>query len=300
MIGRGVRERAVSIDRPYRSAGGSARTMTRALVLVLLASLASAGCAWISRATEPATQAAGELLLSPEQERQLGDQLAAQVKSEEPVLQDPQVQDYVRRVGQQVVQAVPEDQRKGFVYSFTVLDTPETVNAFALPGGHVFVNSGLVRAADSEAELASVLAHEVAHVTEGHVADQLAAQVGAQSLAQLALGQSPDQLARLGAAVATRGYLAAYSRDAEAEADATGLQFLAAANYDLQAMPRFFQKLAAMFGGAGSNFVARFFASHPPPANRAQRLQRLIEGRDFGPGRQAIVGRLEAIQARVN
>src|SRR5690606_12528518 len=137
----------------------------------------------------------------------------------------------------------------GITYRFTVIDEPRQVNAFALPGGHIYVYSGLIAAADSEAELAGVLGHEIGHVAERHAAQALGAQFGLQTLASLALGQNPSLIEQIAAGIAAQGYLSRHSRDAERESDSRGLQYLIAAGYDPTAMPAFFKKLERMSGG---------------------------------------------------
>jgi predicted Zn-dependent protease len=271
--------------------------MKRALLACLLLALLP-GCAQVAEATRPATEAIGKVLLTPEQEKQLGEQLSVQVQQQEKVLQQPEVQSYVDRVGRQVLSSISDKQRRQLQYSFTVLDNPETVNAFALPAGYIYVYSGLLRAVQSEAELASVLAHEIAHVVADHPSQQLASAVGLQALEQLALGKNPGLVAQLGATIAAQGYLAANTREQEQEADTLGLGFLAGSGYDPQAMPRFFNELASM-SKSNPNFVESFFATHPAPAERAQRLEALIQKEGLGPGREAIVGDLGQIQAQV-
>jgi len=268
-----------------------------ALALLALANAGLAGCAEVAQATRPATEAVGRLLLSPEEEKRIGDQLSAQVRQQEGVVQDPEVQAYLREVGQVMVQAVPEKDRR-FDYTFTVLDAPDSVNAFALPGGHIFVNSGLLKAVDSEAELASVLGHEIAHITLDHPSQQLAAQVGLGTLQQLALGSDPALVAQLGSAIVAQGYLAAHSREAERDADRIGLSYLTAANYSPAAMPRFFSQLAAM-NRSDPNFVQDFFATHPAPGERATTLEAMIAEQHLAPGRQQIVGNLPQMQQRL-
>jgi predicted Zn-dependent protease len=252
----------------------------------------------VATATRPATRAVGELLLSPEDEKQLGDQLSAEVRQKEKVLDDPKVQGYVNTLGQRLVAQAPEEERP-FPFQFTVIDAPGTVNAFALPGGHIFVYSGLIRAADNEAELAAVLGHEVAHVTSGHPSQQLASQVGLSTLQQLLFGNEPGLIAQLGSAITAQGYLAAYTRDMEREADKRGLQYLDQASYDPAAMARFFDKLAKL-EGSNPNFVSAFFATHPNPGERAREVSSLIQSRGYGGGQQAIVSSdFQGIQARV-
>lgn len=268
--------------------------LIRATALVGL--LLGSGCATVASTTRPATQAVGEFVLGPEETKQLGDQLAAEVRQQEKVLDDPTVQRYVDILGQRLVAQAPKEERP-YPFQFTVIDAPDTVNAFALPGGHIFVYSGLIRAADSEAELASVLAHEVAHVTSGHARQQLVSQVGLSTLQQLLFGSDPSLLAQVGSAIAAQGYLAAYTRGMEREADKRGLQFLDTAGYDPAAMARFFEELGKL-QGSNPNFVSAFFATHPEPGNRASEVRSLIQSRGYGGGQQAIVGNdFQRIQA---
>ncbi len=254
------------------------------LPILLLTSLLAAACGTVASATRPVAEPVGNLLLSAEEEEKLGDQLAAEVQS------------YVDRIGPRLAQA--SGRELPFRTTFTVLDKPDEVNAFALPGGHIFVYSGLIRAADSEAQLASVLGHELAHVTAGHVRDQLAAQVGTQTLSQLALGQQPGVIEQLASQIVSAGYLAAYSRDAEREADSRGLNYLAAAGYEPSAMVGFFQELARMAGDS-PGVVSQLLASHPQAGDRADRVRQLIQERGLGGGRGAVVGGFESIQAQV-
>lgn len=265
---------------------------------VLLGFLLCSGCSTVANVTRPATRAVGEMVLSPQDEKQLGNQLAAEVRQKQKVLDDPRVQSYVDALGQRLVAQAPKEERP-FPFDFTVLDAPDTVNAFALPGGHIFVYSGLLRAADSEAEVAAVLGHEVAHVTSGHPSQQLASQVGLGTLQQLVLGKDPGLLAQLGSAIAAQGYLAAYTRGMESEADKRGLQYLDSAGYDPAAMARFFDKLAKL-EGSKPNFVSAFFATHPYSAQRARTVNSLIQSRGYGGGQEAIVSNdFQDIRARV-
>ncbi|HYO53871.1 M48 family metallopeptidase [Archangium sp.] len=264
----------------------------------LLGLVLGPGCGTVASATRPATRAVGEFVLGPEDEKKLGDQLAAEVKQKEKVLNDPQVQSYVNDLGQRLVDQTPKKERP-FPFQFTVIEAPDDVNAFALPGGHIFVYSGLIRAADNEAELASVLGHEIAHVTSGHARQQLASLVGLGTLQQLLLGNNPNLVAQVGSAIVAQGYLAAYTRGMESEADKRGLQYLDTAGYDPAAMARFFDKLGNM-EGSRPNFVSTFFATHPNPGDRAREVSSLIQSRGYGGGQEAIVSNdFQSIQARV-
>ncbi len=264
------------------------------LTLVLLTSSFGTGCASLVSATRPAAKAAGGLALSSSEEKQMGQQMSAEVKKTEKVLADSTVQSYVSSVANTVLSKVPAAKRK-FTYQFTVLDSPE-VNAFALPGGYIFVYAGLLKAASSEAELASVLSHEIAHVTEGHISQALAAQVGIELLQSLALGKEPGMLKQLASNVASQGYMAAYSRGSESNADETGLGYLVAAGYDPRAMPAFFEKLKRLAGGS-PGLLDSFFASHPDSGERAKTITKLIAQKNLTGGKSEIVGSYGAMKA---
>lgn len=271
------------------------RTLLTALALLPLAT----GCGWIASATSEGTEALGNLLLSPADERALGNQLSAQVKQQQRVHPDAFVQQYVDEVARQVLAQVPEAERKQFDFEFTVLDEPDQVNAFALPGGKIFVMSGLLEAVDSEAELASVLGHEIAHVVAGHPSQQLAAQVGIQTLGSLALGQQAGLVQQIAAQVASTGYLAAHTRTMEREADELGLKFLSSARYEPAAMADFFAKLGKMHGGGERNFVENFVATHPAPTERARKIQERIREANLQGEQQQLVGGLERAQQQI-
>jgi len=269
----------------------------RAPWLLALSLCLFAACSHVAAATrEPAT-ALGKLLLSPEDEAAIGEQLAAQVEQQEKILDDEETQRFVREVGARIADAVPEGERR-FPFQIQVIDSPGTVNAFALPGGYLYIYSGLIAAAESEAELASVLGHEVAHVTLGHASQQLAAQVGTEALAALALGNDPGLVAQLAAGIAAQGYLAAYSRMDEEAADSTGLGYLAGAGYEAEAMASFFRKLQRM-ESSDRNAVAAFFASHPAPKDRVEAIERMIRERGYEGGRSSIVGGLDGVKSRL-
>jgi len=257
---------------------------------------AAMSCASVTRTIDKGTGAVGEVLLPVSEEVRLGNQLADEVNKQEKIHPDAQVQAYVAAVGKRIA-AASRDNRKGVTYRFTVIDDPSTINAFALPGGHIYVYSGLILAAKSEAELASVLGHEVGHVTCRHAARALGTAFSLETLSRLAMGDEPGTVAQLAAAIAAQGYMSRHSRDAEREADARGLDYLIAAGYDPSAMPAFFDTLARRSGDAHA--LEKFFASHPQPAERAQALRKAIRDRRAAQGRTEIVGGFAEIQARL-
>jgi predicted Zn-dependent protease len=241
--------------------------LSRSLVCSLTAVLALAGVGLGTQgcATGPggkATGAAADVLLPPRQEEKLGRELRRDVLQEVDVLDNQAIQEYVDQLGAQVVRAAGS-KPEGIDYTFTVINDDQ-VNAFAMPGGDIYVYTGLMKAADTEAELMSVLAHEVAHVTERHIAERLVAQYGLQALAAAALGDNPGITSQIVASVAGQGYLLKFSRSAETEADHSGLRYLVRAGYDPQGFVSFFETLQSQGGARPPEFLA----SHPSPENR--------------------------------
>jgi predicted Zn-dependent protease len=256
----------------------------------LLVPLLSFACA----TTQLGKQAA-DTLIPPEQEVALGQQVKAQVLQQTPVVKDQAVQDYVNGIGQQVVALDQAKLPKGIVPHFTVLDDDQ-VNAFAIPGGDIFVFSGLLRAVKNDAELASVLSHEMGHVIQRHVAQGMVAQLGLATVAELVLGKNPSKVESLVANVASQGYLMRYTQGNEREADHVGMDTMLRSHWDPQQMIAFFQQLSE---GSGSTpgFLA-FFSSHPPPADRAQYLGQQLE-KSGHQGGSAETSALAGIQSRL-
>jgi len=242
---------------------------TRALPLALLLLAASPGCGW----EDPVLD-----LVPLDAEWALGDQIATQVAGEVPLADDPAAQRRVERLGRELV---AQTQLASRAWEFRVVGAPG-LNAFALPGGHVYVHEGLVEAAGSEAELAGVLAHEVAHVTERHGLERLATTLGIQLVARLALGEEVGVLERIGAQVVAGGALAKFSRDDEREADRVGLRLLARAGHPPEAMARIFELLLEA-RRQRPNLVERFFATHPLTEERIRDVREMARGLEPEP-----------------
>jgi predicted Zn-dependent protease len=242
--------------------------------LLLVASLAqvSAGCS---------SKAAAELLISPEQENMLGAELKAELEkgtAEMPAvkyLQQPaDLRAYILGLANKVV-ALGRAQAPAFTWNVEVIDDPATVNAFATPGGYLYVYTGLLAAADNEAEVIGVMGHEVGHVLARHYARQLVQTYTVQGLVSIALGQNAGELAKLGAGLLTQGYLLQHSREDETEADEYGARLTSQAGYDPNGLVTFFQKLGAM--QAGTPAVFKYVMGHPLAADRQQHIMELIE-----------------------
>ena len=214
--------------------------------------------------------------LSEEEEVEVGRRAADEIDKGLDFLSDDLVTSYVSDLGQAMV---VESQRSSLTYAFKVVDSEE-INAFALPGGFVYVNRGLIEAADDEAELAGVIGHEIGHVVARHGAEQVQraayANLGLTVLGSLFGRSAGAQIGNVAAEMATTGVFMKFGRDAEREADRLGAQNVAAAGHDPNGMITFFEKLGALRDGQ-ANAVERFFASHPDPAERVGNIQDLVQ-----------------------
>lgn len=238
-------------------------------------------------------------LLTTQDEMRMGAQLSDQVRQQEKVLQDPQIQQYLDEIGARLAAVAP---RQDVTYQFEVIDAPDTVNAFALPGGYLYVYTGLMKLCENEAELASVMAHEIAHVAAHHHGESLTRQYGVQILRDLVLGENAGTAARVTADLVGTGVMMRYSRENEREADWLGMNMLVRAGYNPDAMVSFMRKLVAADQQGGGRMLP-LFASHPPTQERLQSLQNLanqfpLEARqrgDLGAGRyqQIVLNRLK-------
>ncbi|MBZ5584521.1 MAG: M48 family metalloprotease [Acidobacteriia bacterium] len=213
-------------------------------------------------------------LLSKQQDVQLGQEAAQQVRQKYQVARNPFLQDYIKRVGERLA-ATPDARDSGFHFTFTVLQDPQ-VNAFALPGGPMFIFTGLLKTVDNEAELAGVMSHEMSHVILRHGTHEASKAEFVEipaALLGLAAGHSiMGRLANLGLGFAANSYIRKFSRDAESEADALGAHIMAEAGYDPVELARFFRKLENS-GGQGNSRLAQFLSDHPNPGNRVRAIE---------------------------
>jgi len=212
-------------------------------------------------------------LLSTEQEVELGKQVSAEVEKQEKMLDDAAIQAYVGQIGQRLARV---SSRQDIAYTFKVFDAPDTVNAFALPGGNMYIYTGLMKICQNEAELAAVMAHEMGHVAARHHGESMTRQYGYNLIASLLLGDNPKAAAQLAAGLIGQTITARYSREQEREADALGMEFMFRAGYSPDAMISFMQKLQAEESKGGGQWLP-IFASHPPTTERLQLLGAMLQ-----------------------
>lgn len=208
----------------------------------------------------------GVNLYSIEKEMALGRELAQEVERQSKLVDDPIVTEYVNRLGQNLVRH--SDAK--FPFTFKVVDDP-SLNAFALPGGYVFVNRGLIEIADEEDELAGAMAHEIAHVAARHMTRQATRSDLARLLSAPARGWSG-----YAAGVALPAAVVSFNRKDESEADYLGVQYMYAAGYDPNGTISIFEKLESL-ERKSPGAVSRLFATHPPDAERIRLTQEEIE-----------------------
>ncbi len=209
------------------------------------------------------------LLIDTKSEVNLGKDMDKQIRSEMKLLKNPQVQERLDRIGNRVA-AVSD--RQDLKYNFSIVDDKE-FNAFAIPGGSIYVNSGLIQAANDD-ELAAVLGHEVGHVAARHSVKRLQTVLGYQLVAAIALGASGQQQILQAVDVAFNMVVLGFSRKDEYLADKLGVKYTKAAGFNPHGMVTFFQKLQKEGKTAGFNLV--FLSSHPPIEDRIKQAENEI------------------------
>ncbi|WP_224249001.1 M48 family metallopeptidase [Hyalangium gracile] len=232
----------------------------------------STGCA---KQRITAEKAVADVLITDEQEEQLGLQVKQELEQKEKIqyVQDPAILEYVNRLATPILQQANRD-RKGVKWKVNVINDPKTVNAFATPGGYLYVYTGLLLAASTEAEVVGVLAHEAGHVVGRHSARAMVNAYGIQAITQLALGKDPGTAAQIAAQLVGGGAMLAHGRSEETEADEYGARYTAGSNYDPRGLITFFQKLQQMQGNTPG--VLKWLSTHPTNADRIAHLEKYI------------------------
>ena len=243
------------------------------LVIGLVIALMALISYFSSTSENPLTGEKQRVAMTPEQEIALGYKSAPQMDAQMGGLsQNEKARSLVRLVGEKLV-AQSLAAKSPYKFSFHVLADPKTVNAFALPGGPIFITEGLLGLLKSEAELAGVLGHEVGHVIARHSSERLAKQQLTQGLlGALVVGSGDYSTAQIGQLVGGMINMK-YGREDELESDALGIRIMAEGGYDPRAMIRVMEVLA---GASGGSRQPEFFSTHPAPENRAARLKEEI------------------------
>jgi len=210
-------------------------------------------------------------IFSDKEEIQLGERFSKEIEKEIKLYQDPVIAAYIINLGQLLAK---HSKRSDITYYFKVVDT-DVVNAFALPGGYLYVNLGLIRAAANESELAGVIGHEIGHIVGQHGAEQLTRQIGFAAVVQLVLGQDPDQTEQAIAEIIATGALMKYSRDAENEADRHAVQEMYDAGLNPEGMATFFEKLRKLQKSQPTQ-LEQIFSTHPPTDERIANVRSQI------------------------
>ena len=253
-----------------------------ALVLAVLVVLPS-----LAFAAEQLRFKPGFNLFSPQQDVQVGREASAEVEKQLPLVKDAQVERYVNDLGRRLTQDAPNN--AGYEWTFKVVNSQD-INAFALPGGFIYVNRGVLEAAEDEAQLAGVMAHEIGHVVMRHGTHQasqiMLAQVPLAILGGV-LGRSSSlsaQLAEFGISFGVNSIFMKNSRSAESQADQIGTYILYRDGYDPHAMAQFFGIIDKKYPQQGLQFLS----DHPNPGNRVKKVDELIP--QLGPAKEGKPG----------
>jgi beta-barrel assembly-enhancing protease len=235
-------------------------------------------------------------LFSPQQDVQLGHEAAAQVEKTQPVLHDQKINGYLTVIGQKLAKSPHSG---NWPFSFTAIND-KNINAFALPGGPMFINTATISAADNEAQLAGVMAHEMSHVVLRHGTHEISKQQALRL--PLILGSSVmgngilGSLGRLGINLGANSVILHFSREAEAQADYNGALIMSDVGYNPIEMARFFEKLQSK-GSEGA--IAQFLSDHPTPGNRVKAVETEIQYLPQRDYRDDITGQLPSVKAEV-
>ena len=242
-----------------------------AIVLLILCSL-GAGCA-----VNPVTGEKQLMLISRAQEKEIGDKYAPEVEKQlGGRIDNAALQNYISKVGHSVSSVSHTPGRR---FKFAAVND-ESINAVALPGGYVFITRGMLEELKSEAQLASVLAHETAHITARHVGSVMSNQIGVDMLLSVLTSEKTGQVTMTAAKMGVQLVGLKFSRDHERQADGVGMDYMVKAGYEPAAMV----EVMRMLDSQSKVKRIEFLSSHPDPGNRAYELEQRIRWRRYEKG----------------
>ena len=260
----------------------------------LPASMAVAATLVLSCATTGVNQ--GDFnLISIEEEWQVGTQLQRDLARQLKLVDNGKAATYLNRVGNSIVD---QTELADAPWTFHLVDD-SVLNAFNIPGGHVYVTTGLVEAAPDAASFAGVLAHEIAHGVARHGTEQLTKSYGLSAVAGLVLGRDPAMYEQIVAQILAGGAVARFSREDEQEADELGVRYAFEAGYDPMGLPRMLEVMLAQRQRRPGG-VEKFFATHPLTENRIQNTREIASALDGGRREDPAFEDFQRIAARSN
>ena len=228
------------------------------------------------------------------EELQFGQAFVAQHEQQIKLYTDPDVTNYINDLGQSLVRY---SKRKDIAYTFKVVDT-KGINAYAVPGGFIYVHLDLIRSSKTESELAAVIGHEIGHIVGQHSMKRLTQVYGIEILKQLILDEDASALKKLVTEVLAAGLLFRYSRDHERESDFYGVQNVYDAGINPEGAAVFFETLRAMRGSEPSA-IEKFLSTHPVPSERVLNVRNQISGLPPKSGLRTDSSRFRQIKRRI-
>ena len=212
------------------------------------------------------------------QDRQLGEDIDREIRSnpkEYPILDNETVRGYLQEIVDEIVRSPAIQYRDRFAYKVTVINDDRTINAFATPGGYVYVYTGLLRYLENEASIAGVLAHEIAHAEERHGTEHMTQALGISTLMSLADVESRSTLTQIAANSATLIATLANSRSDELESDTKAFEYLKSTRFWPGGIKLFFEKML-MEQGRGSTIFEDWLSTHPAPEDRVENINKML------------------------
>ena len=228
------------------------------------------------------------------EELQIGKEFVAQHEKEIKLHRDPVVTNYINDLGQFLVR---HSKRNDIPYTFKVVET-KGINAYAIPGGFIYVHLDLIRAAKTESELAAVIGHEIGHIVGRHSMKRLTQVYGLEILKQLILDEDSGELKKIVAEIIAAGLLFRYSRDHERESDVYGVQNVYDAGIHPEGAATFFETLREVSGREPSS-LEKFLATHPVPSERVSNVRNQIARLPYKPGLRTDSSRFQQIKRRI-